>query len=68
MQEKITASPLQKADGVLLPLKMSIGGVVVDPTDSMGSRNILKQAEKNLEISLTKGRGHMEISEVTSKS
>ncbi len=68
LQEKITESPLQKADGALLPLKMSIGGVVVDPTDSIDSRNILKQAEQNLEVALTKGRGSLEISEVTSKS
>ncbi len=68
LQEKVTQSPLQKADGVLLPLKMSVGGVVVDPTDSVDSRNILKQAEQNLENSLTRGRGYSEISEVNTKS
>lgn len=68
LQEKITESPLQKADGVLLPLKMSIGGIVVDPTDSINGRNILKQAEQNLENALQKGRGSLEITEVTTKS
>ncbi len=68
LQEKVTESPLQKADGVLLPLKMSVGGVVVDPTDSVDSRNILKQAEQNLENSLLRGRGYSEISEVNTKS
>lgn len=67
LQEQITASPLQKADGVLLPLKMSVGGIVVDPTDLVASRAILKQAEQNLEIALQRGRGSLEISEADSK-
>lgn len=66
LQAKITESPLQKADGVLLPLKMTIGGVVVDPTDLIDSRQVFKQAEQNLERALTQGRGSLEISEVTS--
>lgn len=65
LQTKITESPLQKADGVLLPLKMTIGGIVVDPADSIDGRNILKQAEQNLEHSLAKGRGTLLITEVT---
>lgn len=68
LQEQITASPLQKADGVLLPLKMSVGGVIVDPTDLVDGRNILKQAEHNLEIALHRGRGSLEVSEVKEKS
>lgn len=68
LQDQITASPLQKADGVLLPLKMSVGGIVVDPTDLVASRAILKQAEQNLEIALQRGRGSLEISEADSKS
>ena len=68
LQEQITASPLQKADGVLLPLKVSVGGVVVDPTDLVASRAVLKQAEHNLEIALQLGRGSSEISEVASKT
>lgn len=68
LQTKLTESPLQKADGVLLPFKITIGGVVVDPTDSIDSRQIFKQAEQNLELALTQGRGSLEISEVTSKT
>ncbi|MEL6787388.1 MAG: lipopolysaccharide assembly protein LapA domain-containing protein [Cyanobacteria bacterium J06607_15] len=64
LQDSITESPLQKADGVLLPLKMTVGGVVVDPTDSVDSRHILKLAEQNLEIALKQGKGLAEISEV----
>ena len=68
LQEQITATPLQKADGVLLPLKMSVGAIVIDPTDLVASRTILKQAEQNLEIALQRGRGSLEISEVVGKS
>ncbi|MEL6580727.1 MAG: lipopolysaccharide assembly protein LapA domain-containing protein [Cyanobacteria bacterium J06621_12] len=68
LQNGITESPLQKADGVLLPLKMSAGGVVVDPTDTVDSRYILKLAEQNLEKSLAQGKGLVEISEVNLKS
>lgn len=68
LQDRVTESPLQKADGVLLPLKMSVGSVVVDPKDTVDSRSILKQAEQNLENSLVKGRGYSEISEVKTKS
>ncbi|MEM6613096.1 MAG: hypothetical protein AAF652_12750, partial [Cyanobacteria bacterium P01_C01_bin.72] len=68
LQNAITESPLQKADGVLLPLKMSVGGVVVDPTDVVDSRYILKLAEQNLEKSLGQGKGLVEISEVNLKS
>jgi len=68
LQNSVTESPLQKADGVFLPLKMTVGGVVVDPTETTDSRNILKQAEQNLENALLKGRGNSEISEVKFKS
>ena len=64
LQDSVTESPLQKADGVLLPLKMTVGAVVVDPTDTVDSRQILKQAEQNLERALVRGRGNSEISEV----
>ena len=68
LQNSVTESPLQKADGVLLPLKMTVGAVVVDPTDTVDGRQILKQAEHNVEKALVKGRGNLEISEVTQKS
>ncbi|MEO1005618.1 MAG: LapA family protein [Cyanobacteria bacterium J06638_38] len=68
LQEKVTESPLQKADGALLPFKMNIGGIVVEPTDLSDGRQILKQAEQNLENSLVTGYGSIEISEITGKS
>lgn len=68
LQHKTTESPLQKTDGAMLPLKMTVGGVVVDPADTVDSRSILKQAEQNLEQALAKGRGNCEISEVNLKS
>ncbi|MEM9508394.1 MAG: lipopolysaccharide assembly protein LapA domain-containing protein [Cyanobacteria bacterium P01_E01_bin.35] len=68
LQEKVTESPLQKVDGALLPFKMNIGGIVVEPTDLSDGRQILKQAEQNLENSLVTGYGSIEISEITGKS
>lgn len=68
LQDRIMASPLQKADGSVLPLKVSIGGVIVDPTDKIDSRSILKQAEQNLEVSLNQSRNAPEITEVTLKT
>ena len=46
---------------------MNVGGVVVDPTDTLDSHNILKQAEQNLENALAKGGGNSKISEVKFK-
>ncbi len=68
LQEKITQAPLQKADGTSLPLKMSAGGVIVDPTDAIDSRSILQQAEQNLEQALAKRSNSLEITEVTNKT
>ena len=68
LQEKVTDSSLQKADGSLLPLKMSVGGIIVDPTDVMDARSVLKQAEQNLEKSLKTGGGTLEISEANLKT
>ncbi|MEL6928907.1 MAG: LapA family protein [Cyanobacteria bacterium J06600_6] len=68
LQKSVTESPLQKADGVLLPLKMTVGAVVVELADTADSRQVLKQAEQNLEKSLLKGRGNSEISEFQPKS
>ena len=45
-----------------------MGGVIVDPTDMVDSRSILKQAEQNLQVSLDKNRHAPEITEVTIKS
>ena len=68
LQEKVTNSPLQKADGTSLSLKMSVGGIIVDPTDVLDARSVLKQAEHNLENSLEAGGGTLEISEASVKS
>ncbi len=68
LQDKITASPLQKADGSVLPLKVNVGGVIVDPTDVIDSRSILKQAEQNLQVSLDKNHNDPEITEITVKT
>ena len=67
LQQKVTDSPLQKADGSLLPLKLSVGGIIVDPTDVLDARSVLKQAEQNLEKSLKRG-GTLEISEARVKT
>ncbi len=68
LPNKITESPLQKVDVNLVQLKMSVGGVIVDPTDLVDSRIILKQAKQNLKQPLEKGWSLLEISEVTSKT
>ncbi len=68
LQEKITQAPLQKADGTSLSLKMSAGGVIVDPTDAIDSRSILQQAEQNLEQALVKRSNSLEITEITNKT
>ena len=47
---------------------MSVGGVIVDPTDLVDSRIILKQAKQNLKQPLEKGWSLLEISEITSKT
>lgn len=66
--EKISESPLQKADGTSLPLKVSLGAVIVDPTDTLDSRSILKQAEHNLDVSQHQNRNSPEITEITTKT
>ena len=68
LQQQVTRTPLQKADGAALPLKMNIGGVIVDPTDEVDSRSILQQAEQNLAKSLATERSYLEITEVTHKT
>lgn len=68
LQNKIAETPLKKADGSTLPLKASVGGVIVDPTDKVDSRSILKQAEHNLESTLDGSHKTPEITEVTIKS
>ena len=68
LQDKIVESPLQKADGSVLPLKIKVGGAIVDPTDAIDSRSILKQAEQNLELTIDGSGKTPEITEVTAKN
>ncbi len=68
LRDKIIEYPLQKADGTTLPIEINIGGVIVDPTDTVDSRSILKRAEQNLDLSWEKGRNTIEISEITPKT
>ncbi|MEM8722460.1 MAG: LapA family protein [Cyanobacteria bacterium P01_G01_bin.39] len=68
LQDKLVESPLQKADGSTMPLKVRVGGVIVDPSDTVDSRNILKQAEQNLEMTSDRGNNSLLISEITTKT
>ena len=69
LQDNITESPLQKADGSTMNLEVTVGGVIVDPDDAVESRNILKQAEQNLETALEeKGRNNLLLSEIVTKT
>ncbi len=47
--KKLTETPLQKADGSSINLKVSIGGIIADPSDNIDGKSIFKQAEQNLE-------------------
>lgn len=67
LQAKLTESPLQKADGSNMALKVTVGGIIVDPNDAIDSRNVLKQAEQNLETVLEERRNSLLISEITTK-
>ena len=49
-----------------MPLKVSIGGVIADPTDAVDRDSLLQQAEQNLEQA-QESRYSLKISEVTTK-
>ena len=65
--ERLTESPLQKADGTTLPLKVFIGGAIADPADIIDARQLFKQAEQNLEIAKEQRRELILITEVTTQ-
>ena len=56
--------PLQKADGTTLSLRANLGGAIVDPTDEIDSRSLLKTAESNLEQAREQKRNSMVITEI----
>ena len=66
LRDQVTESPLQKTDGTTMPLKVSIGGVIIDPTDAVDRDSLLQQAEQNLEQA-QESRHSLKISEVTTK-
>ena len=66
LRNKVTESPLQRTDGTTMPLKISIGGVIADPTDAVDKDSLLQQAEQNLEQA-QESRYFLKISEVTTK-
>lgn len=62
--EKLTESPLQKADGTTMNLKVAIGAAIADPADTIDARNFLQQAEQNLEKAREQKRSTIIISEI----
>ena len=65
LRDQVTESPLQKTDGTTMPLKVSIGGVIVAPTDAVDRDSLMQQAQ-NLEQA-QESRHSLQISEVTTK-
>ena len=60
----LTESPLQKADGTTMSLKVWVGGAIANPGDTIDSRSIFKQAEQNLEKAKEQKRNSIVIIEV----
>lgn len=65
--EQLTASPLQKADGTTLALKVNLGGAIADPADQIDSHGFLQQAEQNLEKAREQKRSSAVITEIVTK-
>lgn len=66
--DRLTEFPLQKADGMTMPLKANIGGAIADPVDNIDSRSLLQQAEQNLEQVKEKSRNSILLTEIITKS
>lgn len=66
--DQLTASPLQKADGTKMPLKVYLGGAIADPADEIDSHSFLAQAEQNLAQAAEKRRNSAVITEIVTKS
>ena len=65
---QLTNSPLQKADGTTMPLKVYLGGAIADPADKIDSRGFLQQAEQNLEQAKEQKRNSVLITEIVTGS
>ena len=65
--EQLTASPLQKADGTTMALKVYLGGAIADPADQIDSRSFLQQAEQNLAQAREQKRNSVVITEIVTK-
>ena len=63
--ERLTESPLEKADGTTMPLKVYIGGAIAHPGNTIDSHSILKQAEQNLEKAREQKRNSIVVTEAT---
>ena len=64
---QLTESPLQKADGTTMALKVYIGGAIADPADKIDSHSLLQQAEQNLEQARENKRSSVIITEIVTK-
>lgn len=65
--EQLTQSPLTKADGTTMPLKVYVGGAIADPADQIDSDSFLEQAEENLEQAAERKRNSVIITEIVTK-
>lgn len=65
--DTLTETPLQKADGTTMPLKVSIGAAIADPADVIDARNFFKQAEQNLERAREQKRSTILLTEIETK-
>ncbi len=59
--EKLTESPLQKADGTTLPLKVFVGGAIADSAYTIDSHQLLKQAEQNIKTAKERKRSSIVV-------
>lgn len=66
--EQLTSSPLQKADGTKMPLKVYLGGAIADPADKIDSHSFFAQAEQNLVQAAEKRPNSAIITEIVTKS
>ena len=66
--EQLTGSPLQKADGTTMSLRVYLGGAIADPADQIDSHSLLQQAEQNLDQAAKKRRNSVIITEIVTKT
>ncbi len=64
LSDRLTESPLQKADGTTMSLKVWVGGAIANSGDISDSNGLVKQAQQNLEKAQSKRRNSVVISEV----